>query len=83
VVRERAGRGKYGYMDTTGAWKIRPKFVRAGSFVGGRAAVSIDAKYLITGYIDKAGKFVWRRELRESGRRPSPEASAIAEPADR
>ena len=50
---------KWGYVDRTGQWVIRPQFERADDFYKGLAAVAIkkggQVKY---GFIDKQGKFV-------------------------
>jgi len=47
--------GKWGYMDSTGAVRIRPSFDEADSFVEERARVSVDKRL---GFIDLKGDFV-------------------------
>lgn len=51
--------GSYGFIDKTGKWVIPPKFSSASRFAEGLALVSTTENgSKITGYIDKAGKFV-------------------------
>jgi hypothetical protein len=51
--------GKWGYIDRTGKFIIRPQFDEALNmeFSNGLARVKIDGKW---GYINKTGKFVWK-----------------------
>lgn len=60
-------RGRWGYIDKTGRVVIKPRFDFAGEFVGGIAPVSVGWIYadapqtgVKNGYIDRAGKYVWR-----------------------
>jgi hypothetical protein len=48
--------GKWGYIDKTGNMVIPPRFDQAREFSDGLARVKVGDK---TGYIDKAGKYVW------------------------
>ena len=51
-------RRKCGYVDSTGAWVIRPSLTYAEKFWHGLARVSwTDSDY---GYVDKTGRQVWR-----------------------
>ena len=47
------GREKWGYIDTTGAWAIAPKFESASLFSAGFGPVSLDGT---CGYVDKTGE---------------------------
>lgn len=49
--------GKWGYVDKTGKFVIRPQFDGAFTFSGGLALVIVGNR---VGYIDKTGKYVWK-----------------------
>ena len=48
--------GKFGYIDKTFKFVIKPQFDDAGSFYKGLAGVYVKEKY---GYIDTAGRYIW------------------------
>lgn len=61
-------RGRYGYLDATGRLAIPPKYISAGDFANGVAAVSVRTERRVGGavrtacewgYIDKRGNWVW------------------------
>ena len=56
--------GKWGYIDTTGAIVIKPKFDNASRFSEDLASVKIDGKY---GYIDKRGRFIINPQFEAAG----------------
>ena len=47
--------GRWGYLDTTGAWAIAPRFAAARPFAGGLAAAREGGLY---GYVDPTGGYV-------------------------
>jgi len=62
---------KWGYIDKTGRIVIKPQFDAAHPFTEGLALVEISPPYesgryysrrLIIGYIDKTGKYIWKRQ---------------------
>ena len=53
--------GKWGYINKTGQFVIKPKYSSAGSFSSGLAPVGLNGRY---GYINKAGKLLI--ELKDS-----------------
>lgn len=55
----------YGYIDTTGAWVVEPRFEEAGPLSEGRACVAIDGRY---GYVDGSGALVIEPQFAEAGR---------------
>lgn len=58
--------GKYGVVDRSGKTILPPQFVQIGSFASGLARVNLGEDYIVHGntdkwgYINKAGKFVWK-----------------------
>lgn len=58
--------GKYGVVDKSGRMILPPRFVQIGSFSSGLAWVNLGEDYIVHGntdkwgYINKAGKFVWK-----------------------
>ena len=46
---------KWGYVDSTGAWIVEPRFEEAGNFSEGLAPVRMNGKW---GYIDTSGKVI-------------------------
>ena len=58
--------GRYGVIDRSGRMIILPQFVQIGRFSGGWAFVNLGEEYIVHGsadkwgYINKAGKFVWK-----------------------
>jgi hypothetical protein len=49
---------RYGYVDRSGKWAIKPKFCEAQGFSEGLAAVRVDRKgWHFYGYIDKQGRW--------------------------
>jgi hypothetical protein len=58
--------GRYGYIDHTGAWSIRPMYQDAKSFSNGLAAVSLDGSNW--SYIDKANRVITTRLYTFAGR---------------
>jgi hypothetical protein len=56
--------GKTGYINEKGDVVIKPSFLEAGSFTGGRAVVSLPAEYpnIRYGLIDKKGKYLIKPE---------------------
>ncbi|MBN1629289.1 MAG: WG repeat-containing protein [Thermoleophilia bacterium] len=54
----------YGYIDTTGAWVVEPRFEEAGPFSEGRACVVINGRY---GYVDGSGALVVEPQFVEAG----------------
>ncbi|MHC4200683.1 MAG: WG repeat-containing protein, partial [Planctomycetota bacterium] len=71
---ERYRGGKWGYVDKTGQIVIRPQFDIAESFRGGLARVDVGGRRVSggvknpsdhyvdgnVGYIDRAGRYVWK-----------------------
>ncbi|MDT4954445.1 MAG: hypothetical protein QOJ02_2583 [Acidobacteriota bacterium] len=59
-------KGKWGYVDTSGAWVIPPTFSHAEDFWHGLARVAWKdaAQY---GYINKKGEVVWKNVPRKAG----------------
>jgi hypothetical protein len=51
--------GKWGYIDRTGKYIIKPRFDKADPFSNGLARVELDDTW---GYINKTGKFVWKSD---------------------
>lgn len=60
--------GGYGYVDSTGAWVIPPRFTSARSFSGGLAAVTLDRALRRWGFVDRAGSLVIPPSLRQVDR---------------
>ncbi len=58
-----AGIGKWGFIDTSGNFTIKPQYDYAGSFVNGLAPVSLHGKW---GYIDKANRLVIPLQFRRA-----------------
>jgi hypothetical protein len=54
AVGEKAGK-RWGFIDRTGTWVLRPAYDDADTFHEGLAAVRVNNRY---GYIDKKGAFV-------------------------
>jgi hypothetical protein len=58
--------GRYGVVDRNGRMILPPQFVQIGSFSNGLAWVNLGEDYIVHGntdkwgYINKAGKFVWK-----------------------
>jgi hypothetical protein len=58
--------GRYGVVDRNGRMILPPQFVQIGSFFGGLAWVNLGKDYIVHGntdkwgYINKAGRFVWK-----------------------
>ncbi len=59
-----ARKGKWGYMDRTGATIIAPQFDWEGDFMGGLAKVLIDGKW---GYINEQGHIVIPPQFDDAG----------------
>lgn len=60
--------GLYGYIDTLGNFMIEPRFNNAQNFRNGLAFTSLKSgDFLIIGYINKKGIFVWSKEIRKRG----------------
>ena len=56
--------GKFGYLNKAGSMVIPPRFDTAERFRDGLAWVEIGEMW---GYIDKAGRFVWKRSMETPG----------------
>lgn len=56
--------GKFGYIDTTGAFRIPPRFAFAGVFSGNRAPVLLDGRW---GYTDVSGRMAISAVYRWAG----------------
>jgi hypothetical protein len=56
--------GKWGFIDTSGNWRIPPQFFGVRLFSEGLASVRIDSKY---GFIDTSGKWVIEPQFGEVG----------------
>ena len=54
-MRIKQKKGKYGFVDESGKWVIKPKFDEAGDFIEGFAAVALAGKY---GYIKPDGSWL-------------------------
>ncbi len=50
-------KGRFGFVDRTGAWVIEPRFELTYGFEGGLAEVWMEDK---RGYIDRKGRMVWQ-----------------------
>lgn len=64
LIPDKNEKGKWGYVDQSGSWVIKPKFEYAGQFENGRAKVGKDGKF---GYIDYSGKEVIKIDFTEIG----------------
>ena len=56
---------RWGFIDRTGKWVIRPAYDDADAFHEGLAAVKVKDRY---GYIDKKGKFIFKPQFDEASR---------------
>lgn len=64
LIPDKNEKGKWGYVDQSGSWVIKPKFEYAAQFENGRAKVGKDGKF---GYIDYSGKEVIKIDFTEMG----------------
>jgi hypothetical protein len=57
IGRPQNGMGKWGYIDRKGKVVVKPLFDWAWEFSEGRALVAVGDK---VGYIDRAGRYIWK-----------------------